>query len=127
MGAGVALRSAPQLWRKSLERSLMQRALVIRRLGWSVTSRCPLDQLYVGWEWIVCVLACAGYEDDGIEQRSALAGLVFNNIHTNVHHYGDIDSHAQVRRSVDVQQRAHHLPRSSSLCCCYHCVLVRSF
>ena len=25
-GAGVALRSAPQLWRKSLERSLMQRA-----------------------------------------------------------------------------------------------------
>ena len=26
MGAGVALRSAPQQWRKSLERSLMQRA-----------------------------------------------------------------------------------------------------
>jgi len=26
VGAGVALRSAPQLWRKSLERSLMQRA-----------------------------------------------------------------------------------------------------
>jgi len=27
VGAGVALRSAPQLWRKLLERSLMQRAL----------------------------------------------------------------------------------------------------
>jgi len=26
VGVGVALRSAPQLWRKSLERSLMQRA-----------------------------------------------------------------------------------------------------
>ena len=31
VGAGVALRSAPQLWRKSLERSLMQRASGIRQ------------------------------------------------------------------------------------------------
>ena len=30
MGAGVALRSAPQLWCKSLERSLMQRASDVR-------------------------------------------------------------------------------------------------
>ena len=29
VGASVALRSAPQLWRKPLERSLMQRALVL--------------------------------------------------------------------------------------------------